>query len=169
MREGRYSLVPSLGAGYHSDPPTPGSKCWKGVGVVPHRVRLQHGCAVPAMHGQHIGLLDSQKSHLAVPVWCSQAPAACGQCRQSRLGAFPGTGNSLFKRLHRVGAAQSQDNAPRLLSTKLQSSSQLHLAGLFPPPPPHLVARHQSQPQLCSRGDSSSTSVTSETQTGAVA
>lgn len=169
MREGRYSLVPSLGAGYHSDPPTPGSKCWKGVGVVPHRVRLQHGCAIPAMHGQHIGLLDSQKSHLAVPVWCSQAPAACGQCRQSRLGAFPGTGNSLFKRLHRVGAAQSQDNAPRLLSTKLQSSSQLHLAGLFPPPPPHLVARHQSQPQLCSRGDSSSTSVTSETQTGAVA
>lgn len=169
MREGRYSLVPSLGAGYHSDPPTPGSKCWKGVGVVPHRVRLQHGCAIPAMHGQHIGLLDSQKSHLAVPVWCSQAPAACRQCRQSRLGAFPGTGNSLFKRLHRVGAAQSQDNAPRLLSTKLQSSSQLHLAGLFPPPPPHLVARHQSQPQLCSRGDSSSTSVTSETQTGAVA
>lgn len=108
-------------------------------------------------------------SGVVLPAWCSQPPTHRRR-RRSGLGALLGTGNSLSERLHGVRAAQGQDNARRLLSTKLRSSRQLHLAGLFPPPPPpHLLARHRSQPQLRSRGDGSSTSVISEMQTGAVA
>lgn len=125
--------------------------------------------AVPARpHAASTRGHQTPKSHVVALAWCSQAPAG-RQRRWSGLGALLGTGNSLSERLHGVRAAQSQDNAPRLLSTKLQPSSQLRLAGLFPPPPPHLPARHQSQPQPRSRGDGSSTSVVPDMQTGAVA
>lgn len=65
---------------------------------------------------------------------------------QGRPRPFPNTGNSPSKRLCEVRAAQSQNNALKLLSTKLQPSSQLCLARLLPPP--HFLARHSSSPAV---------------------
>lgn len=116
---------------------------------------MQHGCPDLAA--------GPPKLHVVVSAWCFQAPS----CRWSGLGTLLGNGKSLSERMHGVRVAQSQGNAWRLLNTMLQSSSQLHLADFLPPP--HLLARHQSQPQPCSRGDGSSVPIISERQTSAVA